>query len=504
MFEFACKRRQYSSTEYDALSYTWGDQTKIGVIIVNGKRLGIAQNLNTALLRLRHRTEARRLWIDAICIDQTNVIERNHQVGMMQRVFSAASSVIVWLGDPEHNEAFTLDMILDHNNSLKGRKSIFSYDEKALDGVRSLFRKPWWRRIWIVQEVVAARVLVVLLGRTTFPWIFLRELCTTVRQEEFTKHSLAAVLGQCGYQKFTALDSLRRSRAKPLVRLLQSTQDYQATDPRDKLYALLGMASDISAEDFVPDYSKPVRQVFEELIAFMAVHRKNLDLICLGHFNDQTQASPSWLPCWQPSAGIRPLSGRNLVDSTERDTKAVVDMTQFPHKLIAEGIIVDNIQLDGGSATIVHECWSTIQRWQNLAEQNEKCGMWDFLRGIIVNEDYLNTGVTWSYTDFASFMSGSGQVRSRAMQGLSDAITRTVMGRRFFITSKGRMGLAPAKVQLQDSIVLLKGCGMPLIIREFHDHWVVLGEAYIPGLMDIDTALELEGGQCRARMIQLK
>lgn len=281
-YTFDCHRTESVATTYDALSYAWGDPGRVEKIVVNGKWLGVARNLHTGLLRLRHPKEHRRLWIDAICINQNDTNERNHQVGMMQRVYSAASSVIVWLGDPEPDVVLTLGMILDYNNHLtRSTGSIFFYKSAALRGLRKLFQKDWWRRIWIVQEVVAARELVILLGSTTFPWAYMREICSTIREQESANHFLAPVLHSCGYQRFRDFDSFRAAGAMPIMYLLPSTQDFQATDPRDKLYALLGMASDISVEDVRPDYNKPVLKVFQDLAKFM-VRRGSLDLTNVG------------------------------------------------------------------------------------------------------------------------------------------------------------------------------------------------------------------------------
>ncbi|KAI1073272.1 hypothetical protein LB507_010883 [Fusarium sp. FIESC RH6] len=260
-YTFNCHRTENVATTYDVLSYVWDDPERVEKMVVNGKWLGIARNLHTGLLRLRHSKEHRRLWIDAICINQNDTNERNHQVRMMPKVYSAASSVIVWLGDPEPDVP----------------ESILFYKSAALRGLRKLFQKDWWRRIWIVQEVVAARERVFLLGSTTFPWTDMREICSAICEEESTDQFLVPVLHSCSYQRFRDLDSFRAAGAMPIMYLLPSTQDFKATDPRDKLYVLLGMASDISAEDVDPDYNKPVFKVFQDLANFM-VRRGSLDI----------------------------------------------------------------------------------------------------------------------------------------------------------------------------------------------------------------------------------
>jgi len=91
----------FALPSYEALSYVWGDPQKAQHIKVNDRSFRIGKNLHDALLRLRWVTRVRRLWIDAICIDQMNLQERNHQVTLMQRIYMGAVEVIVWLGEED-------------------------------------------------------------------------------------------------------------------------------------------------------------------------------------------------------------------------------------------------------------------------------------------------------------------------------------------------------------------------------------------------------------------
>ncbi|KAL7932889.1 heterokaryon incompatibility protein domain-containing protein [Trichoderma chlorosporum] len=86
---------------YEALSYCWGDVTKRMPVICNRNQFHVTENLDSALRHLRLETEERTLWVDAICIDQTNIFERSFQVSLMQRIYRLAERVVVWLGDGE-------------------------------------------------------------------------------------------------------------------------------------------------------------------------------------------------------------------------------------------------------------------------------------------------------------------------------------------------------------------------------------------------------------------
>lgn len=85
--------------QYEALSYAWGDKKEKAAILCHGKTIEVTPNCESALRQLRLATKPRSLWIDVLCIDQSSLNERNHQVSMMGNIYSAATRVIVWLGN---------------------------------------------------------------------------------------------------------------------------------------------------------------------------------------------------------------------------------------------------------------------------------------------------------------------------------------------------------------------------------------------------------------------
>ncbi|KAI2464806.1 HET-domain-containing protein [Annulohypoxylon bovei var. microspora] len=472
---FDCNRIDYAQGSYDALSYTWGDLQKTNEIAIDG---------------------------------QTLRITRNHQVQMMKRIFSTASSVIVWLGDAEGSVQSTLEMILKCNWS-RGKKNLFNYPKEALQGLEELFRRPWWKRIWIIQEVVAAQEIVVLLGNTIFPWVMLVNLCRAIQQAEFLLHPMATVIRSCEYQKFTVLDHFRRNRTMPLVRFVHCTQDYQATDSRDKLYALLGMASDVTPDDIIPDYTKPVQEVFLDLVKFMVTNRHDLDIISSGRITTSNSTAPSWLPDWRGLNTLRPLNSAEVGGHFYRasgNTQAVVDMTGFPSTLTAEGWIVDTIDFFDDIITHGHVSPSTIRHWRTIAIENvDITTMSLFWRVIVMDKDHLGNQASVSFgRAFDDFISSSDKIRSRLVQHFSDAVTRAVLGRRFFITKRGRMGLGPPEIQPNDQVTILKGCHVPLVLRDAGDYLIVVGEVYVSALMNGELVSELTEGRYGLDTFKLK
>ncbi|KAK3381902.1 heterokaryon incompatibility protein-domain-containing protein [Podospora didyma] len=511
-WSYRCSREKYGAKQYDALSYTWGDPAKANAINMQGYRFPITANLAAGLYSLRSPHEERRLWIDAICINQQDIKERNHQVRLMKQVFSHASSVVVWLGNT-NSSAIVSNLILDYNYYLGYgvEMNILTYPASALASLRTLFSLPWWKRIWIVQEAVAARELLVLHGNRALPWDFLKNICNALQRNEFRSDANALIVRTCGYQKFKTLDNFRTHKSMLLTRLLQCTRDYGATDPRDKLYALLGMASDVSADDLVPDYARSVESVFTNLVQFMVSQKGSLDIISSGRLALAGPGLPTWIPDWRVSDSLRPLSGEEVAGHryhASGDSMAAVDMRLFPSVLAAEGVIADKIDFLGGTLILAHESPSTLRRWKYIAEQNlpaDTLGL--FPRTIIAEKDNLGNMASEEFIAASeAFMEGSAEDMGQArVQFYADAVTRAVTGRRFFLTKKGRMGLGPGDAQLNDKIVVLKGCSVPLIMRAVEGGGAVLiGEAYVSGIMNGQVMADVARGKGKMTKIMLR
>jgi hypothetical protein len=170
---------------YEALSYTWGDADVQGKIRLNGRIQLVTRNLARALADIRSRDASRILWVDALCIDQGNVWERNHQVKQMGRIYENAKRVLVWLGRPEnsrrHDGLSTLKflngiLVADLENldaspmhRLRMSISIPEHWEKWHD-LAVLCELPYWSRLWIIQEIGLASDLEVYHGYSSIDW----------------------------------------------------------------------------------------------------------------------------------------------------------------------------------------------------------------------------------------------------------------------------------------------------------------------------------------------
>ena len=165
---------------YTALSYTWGDPTPNSAIIVDGRALRVTASLEAALRKLRAAaakgigpgrmapgTDESFWWIDAVCINQADLGERTAQVGLMRLVYAQALAVRVWLGPEADDSAMALDVANQlANTPHRGPGHVAEAGYRGADdaakarswrALAALFRRPWWHRAWVRQEVALAK-----------------------------------------------------------------------------------------------------------------------------------------------------------------------------------------------------------------------------------------------------------------------------------------------------------------------------------------------------------
>ena len=160
--------------QYTALSYVWGDPSVTRPINLDGYSFDVTTNLKSALLHLRHRTQLKNLWIDAICINQSDLTERNKQILLMGNIYQRAQSVEVWLGLGTANSDSAMKLVEELGSipasvdewlryGLKNEYTNQFIDvferqgSRTLESLDNLFCRPWWTRVWVVQEVSVAK-----------------------------------------------------------------------------------------------------------------------------------------------------------------------------------------------------------------------------------------------------------------------------------------------------------------------------------------------------------
>ncbi|KXJ97584.1 heterokaryon incompatibility protein-domain-containing protein, partial [Microdochium bolleyi] len=270
--------------EYEAVSYTWGTEWDADIVTVDNQVLSISLNLSLVFRDLRLPTVDRVLWIDAVCIDQRNDAERSHQVQQMGDMFRNAKRVLFCVGRPTEmtdmlfTVLFGLQTLLRESFPKQGRpvtchevrksgildklqKRHYGFWSRLKQGFDTILQQPWFFRVWIIQEVANARQGRLYCGPVSVPTNLFVEALILFRVEPppHCEQILRMMPGR--HKKFTR---------KPLALLLQELADSQATDARDKVWALLDLCSDAEARTALkPDYTKTETDLIRDMIAYL-------------------------------------------------------------------------------------------------------------------------------------------------------------------------------------------------------------------------------------------
>lgn len=263
---------------FEALSYTWGSLDKPFNVIVDGIcELAVTHNAHVALQHLRLPFEDRLLWIDAICINQENLQERGHQVGQMKLIYECAERVLIWLGNghPMIDDFFTTLNSIRHrllsNDSRSQGDPVTGTVLRAclkphhIAVFQALMRSHWFKRIWILQEVASARAAMVLCGRNAIS-ARLFTMIPSAFDIKISQRCQAVLDIMPGPSRKHSWWAERRD----LRTLLSRFSTSEATDERDKVYALMGICSDyvIASAYITLDYSRSLTSVSHDVLKY--------------------------------------------------------------------------------------------------------------------------------------------------------------------------------------------------------------------------------------------
>jgi hypothetical protein len=349
-----------SKPAYKALSYTWGTNSKTHTIECDAKLLPVTANLYSALQRFREKKKVCTIWVDAICIDQDNIPERNKQVQNMRRVYASAGEVVIWLGDEIKTDSEAFAFINAFEKAYQ-RKRGFDWDAPesifSLHGVNcdtiwkslgALLQRPWFGRLWVIQEVVVASNARLFCGSQTCTWESISRVVLFIRQ-----HGLLLMFGSSlGLNTVSVMtrlkESLRQNRLARLnyLWLLEATQLFFSTDPRDRFFALHGFLSNDHTDGIQIDYSLSCEQVYRSWAMHSIVNKRGLKLLSSAERGPNSKLDlPSWIPDWSKQGGRNPLSGMGFEAAGE--TTAEVSISEDGRVLNVVGLTVDIIQRVG-------------------------------------------------------------------------------------------------------------------------------------------------------------
>ena len=319
-----------SNPSFEALSYVWGNPEDLMLMLVDNKRIAITYNLLEALEALRLHDEPRTLWVDAVCINQADDKEKSTQVRMMRRIYSNAEHVVFWLGQSTTKIPRAIGFMEETVSSDEGRYSMSELVKQMTDdtlpywdAINDFFDRPWFTRIWICQEFAFANSRHFQYGSIVIPdalvITYIEKLAEfwpkimswtaehdTLVISSSDSHSVRRFQALIHTRAFPMLNMVRlRNHAPELLPILSGLiTGKEATDLRDRIYALLGFLqiedTDPHKDLLIPDYTLTVRQVFTRTMAYLVLTKDNLDALNeVADVKSTLLELPTWVANWE-------------------------------------------------------------------------------------------------------------------------------------------------------------------------------------------------------------
>lgn len=538
-----------STPFYEALSYAWGTSLETEDLLCvddstsSGGRnakpdavLWIRKTLYDALLARRNRVSARTLWADQVCINQKDVRDRNEQVRLMGRIYSNAKQVRIWLGPPQPDDALVnkslKELIVKGYAQLGSDPATHMFFPKLKHGgweaLEAFLNRPWFSRVWILQEAILASKAMVAFGEFQYEWKVLVLALTTIRifwqVYRFSKEPAALAC----VRTVLVIQALRKGTLAPAPHILHiayCAQQQQAGDLRDKIYGMLGLSQhELDRLHFSPNYNRDTKQVFTDLVAH-----------CLSSHNDpqflsfvcpSTQDLPSWVPDWsaEPSPSQR-MPGYHFAAATAQSLQW--SLSDCRERLTLKGYLVgrpkvlgEALGTSGAAQTPPVIAFERMRTWltatQTLAQQvpdpytNGQSRAEAFKRLLTCDTDKLGKRPSAeALKPFDLMMRVYSQPFETAMRVTQKAALRVVaafesdvvvtrsVGRRFCLLDDDlHFGWVPPQTSIEsgDVVALFPGSTDLNVLRPVighttegaaagEDHYRVVGMAYMHGMM---------------------
>jgi hypothetical protein len=546
---------------YEAISYVWGEAVSTESIICDDQDVRITPSLYQVLERVRLPDKTRTVWADSLCIHQQDNAEKSHQVQFMARTYAHARQVLVWLGAAAPDVAsrgFSFCRSIGHHPGMEPED--VSVLLKAVSGITQddprwmplieLSSRPWWTRLWIVQELVLAPRAVMLWGPEDIDWTTLDHAISKVRRID---SSLALfVFTSATFDSIARLSVLKRNAklGKDLVSTVKLGRPLACTNDRDRVYGLLGLLADQSVADSIkPDYGKSVEEVYWDF-AILACHKNLADrlFMCIQHDGRilapwRPGMLPTWVPRWNVHYASECITSIHIESitalhhafgkarlSSSREVASAADEAPMAgpraDTLLIAGAVIDHIvevsdfMCDAESSCAFE---SLVLFWTDhieggIARYSERDQLSAFCETVTCHLPFqLDVSVIASYLKHEidardenkapSDLVKKAQIMlqalklhteeetergrpsdiSHAVQALQSFFRTSFHYSRLFLTGKGYIGEGPAATRRGDVVTLLCDVAAPVLARRQDSFLRVVGASSILALISDST-----------------
>ncbi|KAM3077566.1 hypothetical protein ACMFMG_006902 [Clarireedia jacksonii] len=518
-----------------ALSYTWGGEVRSQLIELQGTAFRITPNLEAFLLEAKRRIEALStnkeldekrwnggwLWVDSICIDQSNPLERNAQVAMMKNIYERAHTIISWLGKLDDEAKLGMEYVFEFMHEPPNQSSKFSSDimpekewkllrEKAIQATNKIISRSYWTRVWIIQEATTPKESchsLVWCGSYTDDFESFTNSAEQIIRLSMID-GLPGKLHNVSTDALRGLISIRGMRQNHIATdiidpylLLPYAHTFDATDSRDKIFGLSSLVPEQGLRFIVPDYNANAHDIYFRVACNLIQSDRRLDILGFCNTTVGDFDLPSWVPDWTSTHMPKPFLRRTLDDSLQlRSLYNAANNTEFDGSIDEDNgvLYTSGFEFDAVS-------WLAIPRFDKLERDHDIALNWQiaalapwskYITGCTRQEALAHTVCADAacFSDDLAYSLLGKRFASVPVPDHDDdlgifawpipSVRDSTVQRFLFFTNKGYMGLAPYTTSVGDKVCLLKGAQFPIILREDDDDWILIGESYVHGIMD--------------------
>ncbi|KAE9365682.1 HET-domain-containing protein [Stipitochalara longipes BDJ] len=471
---------------YIAISYAWGDPEQTQTILLDGHEFPVTESLYLALQRLRSPSSAVVVWADAACINQKDVKERNHQVQSMTDIYSKAFTVAIWLGPEENDSDKAIRLLEDLNDASESPQRIRDIiksprrmpDFKALV---ELFDRDYWDRLWVVQEVLNAKSITVYCGQYASRWStyatgsdllgqyntdMIRSFAGLVSPG--TRGTWRGILSGGGPASMQ-FPKLQDGSLSVFLTALLFYRPKSCSEPRDKVYGILGALPPHERAKFTIDYNTSIVDAYINVIDYLLTTTGLLDVISCVNYSrfHSIERLPSWVPNWKShDSYIGPLAYALSPFSAARSTKAKFAFSDRRRKLEISAVVIGEISDTGTPIDPLQQNMDDLLMtffW--MAWNPQEWMEWIYhIFATFLRERYpaliLDHQLSY-YADHSTLIS-----EGLRRQTIEEFIKPWIVGRNFLMTFSGLLCLGSGGCWSGDIICVPLGCRTPIIIRK--------------------------------------
>ncbi|KAI1424889.1 HET-domain-containing protein [Xylaria sp. FL1777] len=488
---------------YEALSYTWGGNEKTHKIMIGDAELSITANLHQALVHLRRRRTPRFIWIDAICINQDDIPERNEQVKKMAQIYSSASEVIIWLGPEEEDVDLAIRQIQQADSAITryGENygpNVPSIDAGSVVSFNALLERPWFERTWIIQEAILSLPFRMILR------VF----------EHWHRKGFRQIIG-------ISIQSALKQANTSLFQLLFHTTGSDSSDPRDRIFGLMNLVSGDSDLGVDIDYNMTCEVLYTQLAKHQIIQHKRLQFLSMAglSLSSSDLDIPSWVADWTFQSKFR-ATGDSVASSLPKGSHGLeisaifLDIiTDVGTEMLPAGCLAGKDAASGRDTsreTDVQDLFTDLDRLtesfnsyptgEDVENVKIRTVLFDFL-GRKDSSDWVyeyqavhNSCRTDPSLTFMPIIHSPSTDSSDDFNELThfderkDAYLSIISDwtrcRILCSTKKGYLGWVPDVTIAGDSIFVFLGANVPFVVRPVGDGtYKLIGECYIHGAM---------------------